>query len=40
LLGDATKAHKELNWHPNYNFESLVNDMIESKLIEYTKGGE
>lgn len=27
LLGDPSKARSVLNWHPNYNFETLVEDM-------------
>ena len=32
LLGDASKAKKELEWVPKYNFNSLINEMIESDL--------
>ena len=39
LWGNPEKAKKELGWKPKHTFEMLVNDMIESKLIEYTKGG-
>jgi GDPmannose 4,6-dehydratase len=39
LLGNPEKAKIELGWKPKYNFDMLVNDMIELKLIEYTKGG-
>ena len=28
LVGDASKAKKELNWVPKYNLESLIDDMI------------
>lgn len=31
LLGDATKARKELGWLPKYNFESLIKEMLETK---------
>jgi len=34
LLGDATKARKELAWKPKHNINSLVKDMIESELIK------
>ena len=27
LLGDATKAKKELGWEPNTSFEKLVEEM-------------
>lgn len=29
LLGDNSKAKKILNWKPQYNFEQLVNEMVE-----------
>ena len=32
LLGDATKAHKNLNWKPRINLEELVSDMVENDL--------
>ena len=32
LLGDFTKARKNLNWKPKYNFQSLVKDMINEEL--------
>ena len=32
LLGDSAKARKLLNWSPKYNFDSLVDDMIQSDL--------
>lgn len=37
LLGDSTKARTNLGWQPNYSFESLVKDMIDSdmKLAEF-----
>lgn len=28
LLGDSTKARKELGWEPEYDFESLIREMI------------
>ncbi|MED5355041.1 MAG: GDP-mannose 4,6-dehydratase [Bacteroidota bacterium] len=33
LLGDASKARQVLNWQPEYNFESLVEEMIEQDLL-------
>ncbi len=30
LLGDCTKARTDLGWYPEYTFEQLVEDMIES----------
>ncbi len=32
LLGDATKARKELNWKPIYTINSLVKEMVSSEL--------
>ena len=32
LLGDYTKAKKELNWQPETNFEKLVEIMVEEEL--------
>lgn len=34
LLGDASKAHKELGWEPSITFEEMVDEMIEHDLIE------
>ena len=28
LLGDSTKARKELGWMPNYKFKALIKDMV------------
>lgn len=30
LLGDSTKARKELGWKPKYDFKSLVKDMMDN----------
>ncbi|TAL61204.1 MAG: GDP-mannose 4,6-dehydratase, partial [Bacteroidetes bacterium] len=32
LIGDAAKARKKLGWIPEYDLESLINDMISSDL--------
>ena len=32
LLGNSTKAKKELNWKPKVDIKSLVKDMIDSEL--------
>ncbi len=32
LLGDPTKAKKELNWQPKMSFEMLVDDMVKKDL--------
>ena len=33
LLGDSTKARKDLGWVPNYTFDKLVKEMIEKDCI-------
>lgn len=33
LLGDSSKARKELNWKPEYNLEMLVKEMVKEDLI-------
>jgi GDPmannose 4,6-dehydratase len=32
LKGDSTKARKELNWSPEYTFESMIDEMIDEAL--------
>jgi GDPmannose 4,6-dehydratase len=32
LIGDASKARRELGWEPRYTFESLVREMVEADL--------
>ena len=32
LVGDASKAHRELGWTPRTSFDSLVQEMVESDL--------
>ncbi len=32
LLGDSSKAHKLLNWHPSIEFEELIVTMVEQEL--------
>lgn len=32
LLGDSSKARKELDWKPQYNFEKLVKEMVEHDI--------
>ena len=32
LLGDSSKARKELNWKPKYNINSLVKEMVKTEL--------
>jgi GDPmannose 4,6-dehydratase len=33
LLGDATKARKELRWKPKVNIHDLINDMIKEEIL-------
>ena len=33
LLGDATKARKELRWKPKVNIHDLINDMIKQEIL-------
>jgi GDPmannose 4,6-dehydratase len=33
LLGDASKAHRELGWKPRTTFDELVREMIEADLL-------
>jgi GDPmannose 4,6-dehydratase len=37
LVGDASKAHQELNWHPAVSFEELIKEMVDSDLEWYSK---
>ena len=32
LIGDASKARRQLNWEPRYNLQSLITDMIMNDL--------
>src|SRR5258705_12250564 len=32
LVGDATKARQELDWHPQYKFPELVSEMVQADL--------
>lgn len=32
LIGDPSKAKRELNWEPEYDLDGLINDMMESDL--------
>ena len=34
LIGDSSKARKELKWKPKYNLDSLIDDMIKTELEE------
>ena len=37
LLGDSTKAKKELNWKPRRNIQKLIKEMVSSELYLITK---
>ena len=37
LIGDPTKANTKLHWHPEYNLEELISEMMESDLKLMTK---
>lgn len=37
LRGDSSKLRKELNWKPEYNFESMIDEMIDYWLNFYSK---
>lgn len=37
LQGDASKAHKKLNWKPSISFEALVKEMVEADLEWYSR---
>ena len=32
LVGDASKAHRELGWEPTYTFRELIKEMVTSDL--------
>jgi GDPmannose 4,6-dehydratase len=38
LIGDATKARRELNWQPAYDFERLVKEMVAADLEAVARG--
>jgi len=37
LIGDATKAEKELGWKPKYNLDDLIDDMMTSDLALFQR---
>jgi len=37
LIGDATKAQQKLNWKPRYDFDGLIQDMIDSDFQLFLK---
>ncbi len=38
LLGDSTKARKVLGWEPKYDFEMLINEMVDEDLRRHQDG--
>ena len=38
LCGDASKAHKELEWEPSVDFEGLVKLMVEADMESLKNG--
>lgn len=38
LLGDSTKARKVLGWEPKYDFEMLINEMVDEDLRRHQNG--
>lgn len=37
LVGDATKAHRTLKWHPKTNFEQMIKKMVEADIKRHQK---
>jgi GDPmannose 4,6-dehydratase len=37
LLGDASKAHRQLGWEPKIGFEELITEMVTADLMEAEK---
>jgi GDPmannose 4,6-dehydratase len=37
LLGDPSKAKKELGWEPTYSFEELVHEMVDADLALFKR---
>ena len=40
LIGDSSKARRELGWEPRYTFEQLVDEMVEADLAEVARSTE
>jgi GDPmannose 4,6-dehydratase len=34
LLGDASRAHRELGWSPKVSFDALVHEMVDADLVQ------
>ena len=39
LIGDATKARRELGWEPEYTFGEMIKEMVAADLAEATREG-
>jgi GDPmannose 4,6-dehydratase len=37
LIGDASKAYKNLGWKPKYSFEEMINEMVASDIEHFRK---
>ena len=37
LLGDSSKAKKDLKWKPKININELVKEMVDQELNKYNK---
>ena len=37
LLGDSTRARKELGWEPQVEFKGLIQMMVQADLVHYQK---
>ena len=35
LKGDSSKLRNELNWQPEYDFHSMIDEMIDVKIQEF-----
>lgn len=40
LLGDSTKARRQLSWEPKYQFSELVKEMVHADLAEALQSGK
>jgi GDPmannose 4,6-dehydratase len=40
LLGDASKAKRQLGWQPEVTFPQLIQRMVEADLARYSSGGK
>jgi GDPmannose 4,6-dehydratase len=38
LVGDATRAHRELGWQPRIHFDELVREMMQADLSHERRG--